>query len=385
MKNSLLKKAIKTAALITAAIVVCGLFACNEPEQVVDTDEPTADFSPDQSVRVTSVAFTVIDESSRAEYEKLPLTEVLENALASTVALTVQTESATAITSGVAVACSTDGQDTYIAATHQSVAGAKSVVARYENGGETLTFSTDDGTLKPVGSDPQTDICVMRVSGKLPIVATYDDEFYVGESVAAAGNLLADSTLLSTRGVLSNVNYLFNAGEGKTSRYLLTDAYVKPSGSGGLFLERGGFFAGLITSLSDFKQTQICAVIPAPVVKEVCAAIIQNGYVPGRYKLGVSVTDNRYSWGVTTGVEVTEVSQDGSLYAGGEGLKVGDILRAVTINGTTYVINRAENFLYYLYGENIGVGDVLTFSIERGKTQLTLAITVVQYNYFDEN
>lgn len=385
MKNSLLKKSLRLAALIMAVIAACGLFACGETEQPDVTDEPVSDFSPDQSVKVTSVAFTVIDESSREEYEKLPLTEVLETALASTVALTVQTDSGTTVTSGVAVACTVDGQATYIATSHQSVAGAKSVVARYESGGKTLTFSTDDGTLKPVGSDPQTDICVIRVSGKLPLVAMYDDELYIGEAVAATGTLLADSTLLATRGVLSNVNYLYSAGEGKTVRYLLTDAYVKPSGLGGLFLERGGFFAGLITTLSELKQTQISAVIPASVVKDVCAEIIKNGYVPGRYKLGISVTDNRYSWGITTGVEVTDVSQDGSLYAGGDGLKVGDILRSVTINGTTYGINRAESFLYYLYGENISVGDVLTFAIERGKTQLTISITVVQYNYFDEN
>lgn len=385
MKNNLFKKALRCAALIMAVIAALSLFACEKNEQPATPEEPVSGFSPDQSVRVSSVAFTVIDETSRAEYEKLPLTEVLENALLCTVTLTVQTESGTSVASGVAIARSTDGADTYVVASHQSMAGAKSVVAKCELGGESVTFSTDDGTLNPVGSDPQTDICVIRVSGSLPIVAMYDDELYIGEAVAAAGNLLADGTVLCTRGVLSNVNYLFDAGEGKTANYLLTDAYVKPSGSGGLFLERGGFFAGLVTSLSELKQAEISAVIPASVVKEICAAIIQNGFVPGRYKLGISVADNRYSWGITTGVEVTEVAADGSLYAGGDGLKTGDILRSVTIGGTTYSINRAESFLYYLYGANVSVGDVLTFSIERGKTQLTLSVTVTQYNYFDEN
>lgn len=375
---------IKAAAILVAT---CAFFfsACDSGDITDDPIDSGSGFSPDNGIRVSSVSFNVIDETSRQEYEKLELSKVIENSLSSIVTLTVQTETATVVTSGVAIANSEDGSDTYIVASHQSVAGAKSVVAKYSFAGESISFSTDDGTLKPVGTDPQTDICVIRLSGKLPIALIYDDELYSGEEIVASGNLLADGTLLSTRGILSSVSYLAEASEGKSVNYLLTDAYVKASGSGGVFLERGGFFAGLLTSLSEFRQTSISAVVPAGTVKEVASAIIENGYVPGRYKLGISVADNRYSWGITTGVEVTELAADGSLYAAGEGLKVGDVLRSITISGTNYGVTRADTFLYYLYGADITVGDVITFSVERGKTQLTVSIQIKQYNYFDEN
>lgn len=394
MKNKK-NKFIKLCAIVLSALAAFSALSaasCGEDVLPDNSEQPGGGFKVNDDVRVTSVNFTVIDQTSRQEYEKLPLTEIIENAKKCVVTLNVKTDSATSIISGVSIANSADGQDTYVVASHKALAGAKSVTANLNgdfsatDGESKLEFSTDDGTLSPVGSDPQTDVCVVRLNGKLPTAVICDDpDMAEGEPTVAVGNLLSEKTVLSTHGIIASTNYSADAGEGKTARYLLTDAYTKSGAGGGVFYERGGYFAGLIGSLSEFRQTNITCVIPASVIKEVCSAIIKDGYVSGRYKLGISVADNRYSWGITTGVEVTEVSKDGSCYADGGGLRTGDILRSVTFGGTTYSINRAETFLYYVYGADLKVGDVMRFSIERNRTQLVVDVVIKQYNYFDYN
>ena len=396
MKKSDYKiKFLKICALVCSAVAVFGMFSaasCDSGNSSVTPEKPSGGFKTNDEVRVTSVNFTVVNEESRGEYEKLPLTEIIENAQKSIVTLTVKTESATTTVSGVAVAASNDGKDTYVVVPHKSLVGAKSVTAsaskklQTPEEEKTLEFSSDDGTLTPVGTDPQTDILVIRLSGALPLAVICDDpDMSAGEPTVAVGNLLGDKNILSTHGIISSDEYIASVGEGKTARYILTDAYSGSNAGGGLFYERGGYFAGLISSLSEFKQSNVTCVIPASTIKDVAAAIIKDGYVKGRYKLGVSVADNRYSWGITTGVEVTELAKDGSFYNDGNGLKTGDILRSITFGGTTYSINRAETFLYYVYNSSLKMGDIVYFQLERNRTQLTIAIEIKQYNYFDYN
>lgn len=391
---------LKICAVICAASAGLCMFSgasCGGENTPVDSENSGGGLKRDDDVRVVSVNFTVVNEESRAEYEKLPITEIIENAQKSIVTFTVETDSASSIVSGVAIALSSDEKDTYVVASHKALAGAKSVTAvagvagnASSQGEEELSspieFSSDDGTLSPVGTDPQTDVCVVKLSGKLPTAVICDDpDMSVGEPAVAVGNLLGDKTLLSTHGIISSVSYEASAGEGKTSRYLLTDAYSKSGAGGGVFYERGGYLAGIISSPGEFGQANITCAIPASVIKDVAAAIIKDGYVAGRYKLGVSVSDNRYSWGITTGVEVTELAKDGSFYADGNGLKTGDILRSITFGGTTYTINRAEAFLYYVYNADLKVDDIIYFQLERNRTQLTVPVIIRQYNYFDYN
>ena len=397
MKKSNFKtKFLKICALCVSAVAVFGMFSaasCDSGDSSVAPEKPSGGFKTNDEVRVTAVNFTVVNAESRGEYEKLPLTEIIENAQKSIVMLAVKTESATTTVSGVAIAASDDGNDTYVVVPHKALVGAKTVTASAskklqtaEDEDKALEFSSDDGTLTPVGTDPQTDICVIRLNGALPLAVICDDpDMSVGEPTVAVGNLLGDKNILSTHGIISSDDYIANVSEGKTARYILTDAYSGSSAGGGVFYERGGYFAGLISSVSEFKQANITCAVPASVIKDVAAAIIKDGYVEGRYKLGVSVADNRYSWGITTGVEVTELAKDGSFYNDGNGLKTGDILRSITFGGTTYSINRAETFLYYVYNSNIKVGDIVYFQLERNRTQLTIAIEIKQYNYFDYN
>ena len=111
----------------------------------------------------------------------------------------------------------------------------------------------------------------------------------------------------------------------------------------------------------------------------------------GRYKLGIAVEDNRSSWGVTTGIVVKELAPDGCMYADGNGLRVGDVLLDFTVDNTHYPISssnmHAADFIERLYAlcveTPVEVGDVITFRVERGRTETQISIEIKQYNYFE--
>lgn len=143
-----------TAILSSAAIFLSG---CGGNNGGNGDSGSSGGFLPDRTVKVEDVIFTVVDETSRAEYEKLPLVTVIKNALESVVTLTVKTQSGkTGIYSGVVVGQSAnqkddEQKDSYIAVSHTSIIDAESVTVTASDGS---SYSTDNGTLSPVGSDP---------------------------------------------------------------------------------------------------------------------------------------------------------------------------------------------------------------------------------------
>ena len=383
-----------TAILSSAAIFLSG---CGGNNGGNGDSGSSGGFSPDRTVKVEDVIFTVVDETSRAEYEKLPLVTVIKNALESVVTLTVKTQSGkTGIYSGVVVGQSANQKDdkqkdSYIAVSHTSIIDAESVTVTASDGS---SYSTDNGTLSPVGSDPWTDVCVLRASGEIKAAVLYNEESLdAGEKVVAVGNLLGDGTVLSTGGIVSAI-YNASVGEGRYQNMLLTDAYCKKGSLGaGVFCENGGFLIGLTSLRDEFSSSDVTPAVTAKTLQAVCSEIIESadGVVAGRYKLGIAVEDNRSSWGVTTGIVVKELAPDGCMYADGNGLRVGDVLLDFTVGNTHYPISssnmHAADFIERLYAlcveTPVEVGDVITFRVERGRTETQISIEIKQYNYFE--
>ena len=167
---------------------------------------------------------------------------------------------------------------------------------------------------------------------------------------------------------------------------MLTDAFVNEnSAGGGAFTAKGGFLTGIIDNTVSGKNNWQGFIIPSDVVESVCTEIIREGVVVGRYKLGISVTDSLTAWGVYDSIVVTSVSQDGSIYANGAGLRVGDIIRGIGYAQTGDVYPASANDLYeYLYNVcEFKVGDKITFFIERNNTNDSITITISQYDYFE--
>ena len=150
--------------------------------------------------------------------------------------------------SGVAYKTTSDG-GTYILTNNHVVADAKSIIVTPADG------ERYQGTL--VGRDPETDIAVVRISKKLPLIGIGDSEkLAVGQMVVAIGSPFGLQHSVSS-GVVSALhrsitsNYSDNA---TGSAYPLvdviqTDAAINPGNSGGALVDRSGHLIGIDSAI----------------------------------------------------------------------------------------------------------------------------------------
>lgn len=389
----------KITALTVAALTVLNFGACIN-YVTPDNGGTSSDISVirPSGEGALPVNIVTVDKTLMEEYFNAPLSETISRASKSVVTVVASYSDGKGSTvktsaSGVVMGFS-EGLDesfSYIVIPHHLIVGASSVSV-YEAG--------SDVALVPnlIGTDPQTDLCVLRVDKKLDPAFLCDEpigsagESVIGSSVITIASALGNNMLIASRGIVSAENYLYSVGEGKYESYLLTDAYVSAySSGGGLFSEVGGVLMGIINGSIDAKNGWSGYVLPASTVKDVCKQIVSNEehYVYGRYKLGFEVEDVRTAWGVPESVKFTDVSTDGSFYGNGSGIKVGDIIKSFKVgeNGEWISVNLAQDVYDWFYDklkDEITVGTVVTFKIERNGTSDDVAVTIQQYKYFTE-
>lgn len=281
-------------------------------------------------------------------------------------------------------------ESSYIVVPHHLIVGA-SIVSVFVDGSETAIASTY------VGTDPRTDLCVLHIKKKLtpaligdiPLDDDGNEYPSVGKSVFTIGDALGKKVNIVSKGIICADNYKVSVGEGKYEKYLLTDAFVSSSSSGGgLFSENGGLLMGIINGSIDEGSGWNGFVIPVSTAVKVCKEIIQNDEhcVAGRYKLGFTVEDVRTSWGPTENVKISEVTTDGSFYAGGNGLRAGDLILGFRLGSDTEMItvNSAEevyNWFYTELADRLKVGERIIFTIKRNGTEDDIAIEIKQYKF----
>ncbi|MDR1416148.1 MAG: trypsin-like peptidase domain-containing protein, partial [Prevotellaceae bacterium] len=148
---------------------------------------------------------------------------------------------------------------------------------------------------KLVGTDPSTDIAVIKVEGKnLPFVAMgSSDELRLGEWVLAVGNPLnLNSTV--TAGIVSakarNINIL--SDDFKIESFIQTDAAVNPGNSGGALVNTRGELVGINTAIASptGSFTGYSFAVPSSIVSKVVSDIIEFGIVQ-RAVLGVTLQE----------------------------------------------------------------------------------------------
>jgi S1-C subfamily serine protease len=214
----------------------------------------------------------------------------------------------------------------------------------------TVSFSNRD-TVKAtvVGTDPSTDIAVLRVetaaSALTPLAMGNSDAVRVGDPVVAIGNPFGlDRTV--TAGIVSALQRLIQAPNRFTIDHVIqTDAPINPGNSGGPLLNARGQVIGVNTQIETGTGTSasgnvgIGFAVPANTVKDVVAQILSTGRVDHAY-LGISgqsltadVAD-QYNLPVEQGVLVEEVTADTG--AGKAGLEGGDT--EVVVAGESYTL-----------------------------------------------
>ncbi|MCG8556132.1 MAG: Do family serine endopeptidase [Proteobacteria bacterium] len=161
--------------------------------------------------------------------------------------------------------------DGYILTNHHVVADADEIQVALKDGREL--------TAEVVGTDPTTDLAVIRVpAAKLPATALADSsKARVGEWVVAIGSPFGlDYTV--TAGVLSAVGR-GSMGVNKIEDYLQTDASINPGNSGGPLVNLQGEVLGINTMIVGRANVGIGFAVPSNLARQVVKQVIETGEV----------------------------------------------------------------------------------------------------------
>ena len=131
---------------------------------------------------------------------------------------------------------------------------------------------------KVLGSDPVTDVAVVRVAATGLPVAPLGDSSKVkpGEWAIAIGNPLGlDNTV--TAGIISAIQRTNALGEGQRVPYLQTDAAINPGNSGGPLINDHGQVIGINTAIRKAPGAGLSFAIPINVARQIAAQILERG------------------------------------------------------------------------------------------------------------
>lgn len=216
--------------------------------------------------------------------------------------------------------------DGYVVTNHHVVDGA----------GE-LRISLTDGrelSARVVGTDPATDLAVVRVQGgDLPTAAIGDsDALRVGQLAIAIGNPLGFQSTVST-GVVSALGRNLRTQSGRLIENVIqTDVPLNPGNSGGPLVDSHGLVVGINTAMIRMAQGLSFA-IPSNTARWVVGELINKGKV-SRVVLGIAGQtrpvnrriQRKYSLDVPSVVEVMAVMEGGPCE--NAGVKPGDLIVA---------------------------------------------------------
>ena len=147
-----------------------------------------------------------------------------------------------------------------------------------------------------VGKDVKTDLAVLKIEAKnlTPAVLGDSDQTYVGENVIAIGSP-AGLTNTVTKGIVSAIGRKVRAEQSSfRMECIQTDAAISPGNSGGALVNMYGQVIGITSSkyaslyASAYEGLGFAITInqALPVVQE----LIENGYVSGRVRIGITFT-----------------------------------------------------------------------------------------------
>jgi serine protease Do len=198
---------------------------------------------------------------------------------------------------------------------------------------EVLLASGERYPARVVGTDPKTDLAVIKTSAKesLPYVTFGDsDRVKVGEWVVAIGHPRGlDQTV--TQGIISAKHRTGITDPSTYQDFLQTDAAINPGNSGGPLLNLRGEVIGvnamIVSQSGGFEG--IGFAIPSKMALYIAGQLIAHGKVQ-RGWLGVSVQDLTPEVAKSSGRESTKGAMIAEVVKGGPaekaGLKKGDVI-----------------------------------------------------------
>jgi Do/DeqQ family serine protease len=204
-------------------------------------------------------------------------------------------------------------------------------------GADAIQVSLQDGRMaraKVVGSDPETDVAVLKIELKnLPVITLgHSDNLRVGDVVLAIGNPFGVGQTV-TMGIVSATGRN-KLGINTFENFIQTDAAINPGNSGGALIDADGNLVGINTAMFSRSggYQGIGFAIPTSLAEDVMKQILQHGR-PVRGWLGVeaqAITPQiarALELDDTRGVVVVGVMRDGPAHRAG--LQPGDVIVAI--------------------------------------------------------
>ena len=315
-------------------------------------------------------------QKASAAYDELSPADLYEQNVDSTVGITISAKTNSRYGYGYTYEASGSGfiisDDGYVLTNYHVISGYDKVtVATYDQ--ETYDASV-------IGYDESSDIAVLKIDAEslTPVTLGDSSKLRVGDTVYAIGNPLGELTFSLTRGIVSALSRNISTESGNSSMGLIqTDCAINSGNSGGALFNTSGEVIGITNakySASGTMEAEIDNIgfaIPINSVKRIVTSIIENGYVLKPY-IGIAVSplseETAGVIGIKSGAVVQDVTEDAP--AAKAGLKVNDVITKV--NDKTI---RDSNDLVQVISET-DPGDLVTFSVYRQGTELTLEIEI---------
>jgi serine protease Do len=176
-------------------------------------------------------------------------------------------------------------EDGYILTNNHVVEGADEIKV-------VLADDRKEYEAKVIGTDPQTDIAILKVEdGKLPGVTVADsDKLEVGDVVLAIGNPFGVGQTVTMGIVSATGRGVGILGQEGYEDFIQTDASINPGNSGGALVDGEGRLVGINTAiLSRTGGNQgVGFAVPINLARYVMDRIVSNGKV-SRGQLGVAI------------------------------------------------------------------------------------------------
>ncbi len=226
-----------------------------------------------------------------------------------------------------------------------------------------------------IGSDPETDLAVLKIKLKeLPAITFgQSQQVKVGDVVLAVGNPFGVGQSV-TMGIVSAMSRS-RVGINTFEDFIQIDAAINPGNSGGALIDTSGNLIGINTAIysSSGGSLGIGFAIPIHAAKQIMEQIIQSGSVI-RGWLGLSMQDMTQDLAESFGLDspigslVASVLRDGP--ADKAGIKPGDILIAVggkPVKNSSEMLNRVAA---------LSPSDTVTVTVIRNRQEESIQVKV---------
>jgi len=265
-------------------------------------------------------------------------------------------------------------QDGYIVTNNHVIAGADKIEVTLN---DKRTYEAE-----VIGSDPSTDVALIRIKEKdLPFLNYGNsDDVRVGEWALAVGNPFnLNSTV--TAGIISakGRNNILSGNKRPIESFIQTDAAVNPGNSGGALVNTNGDLIGINTAIASNNGAYqgYSFAVPVNIVKKVVSDLVEYGTVQRAY-IGVGIQDIDAKFAAEkniktlNGVYVTGITEGGSAYEAG--IKEGDVITTVHDVPVSSVSELQGQISRYR------PGDKITVTVSRNNKNIELPVVLKSFD-----